>query len=119
MRSPRPAGLRVAEDEDFGGSDTLFFGTGIGGVPGAFQAIWTDFELTAAGEAYFVAPRPFYITVEATGDVDQDNFGPGTFGITGDVSANFAEIPEPGTLALMGLALTMLGLMGIRRRQQG
>ena len=109
----------AGEDVDFGGSDTLFFGTGIGGVPGAFQAIWTDFELTAAGEAYFVAPRPFYITVEATGDVDQDNFGPGTFGITGDVSAIFVDIPEPGTLALMGLALTMLGLTGIRRRQQG
>ena len=109
----------ASEDVDFGGSDTLFFGTGIGGVPGAFQAIWTDFELTAAGEAYFVAPRPFYITVEATGDVDQDNFAPGTFGITGDVSAIFVDIPEPGTLALMGLALTMLGLTGIRRRQQG
>jgi len=93
----------------------LAVGSGIAGVPGAFQAIWDDFALTLAGEEYFVSPRPFHLIAEATGDFDQDTFAPGTFDLTGDVSAVFTPVPEPSSLALMGLALLGLGVAARRR----
>lgn len=98
---------------------------GIIGDPGAFDLVWSDFTLTNTdafplialdqdGDAYFTAPRPFYLRVNVDGDFDQLPFGAGqTFTVIGDLSAIFA-VPEPGTLALVGLALLGFGMM--RRR---
>ena len=110
-------GVAVAgagEDYLIAFANNLAVGSGIAGVPGAFQAVWDDFALTADGEEYFIAPRPFYLIAEATGDFDQNTFTPGTFDLTGDVSAVFT-VPEPSSIALMGLALLGLGVAARRR----
>lgn len=105
----------IGDDYLIAFATNLAVGSGIAGVPGAFQAIWDDFALTSDGEEYFISPRPFHLIAEATGDFDQDNFGPGTFDLTGDVSAVFTPVPEPSSVALMGLALLGLGLAARRR----
>lgn len=96
----------------------LTFGTGnLTGPPGAFNIDWSNFTLTDFGKTYFVGPDPFYMNVRVNGDYDILTTTPigGTVAITGDVSAVFRAVPEPGTLALAGLALAGLGLA--RRRK--
>ena len=105
------------EDYQIAVANNVTMGVGIAGVPGAFQAMWDDFSLTTDGEDYFIAPRPFHLIVETTGDFDRDTFEVGTFTVSGDISASFAPIPEPSTLALMGLSLVALGAAVQRRRQ--
>jgi len=106
----------------------LISGLGVVGTPGAFDLIFNDFTLTTGdnnagtagtqnGDLYFTEPRPFHLLVQTNGDFDKFPTvpGPGTYSnITGDISAVF-KVPEPGSLAMLGLGLLGLGMS--RRRK--
>ena len=114
-----------ADDYLIAWTTTLTSGSGnLGGPPGAFDFKFTDFQLTTgdqsafwagnqAGDQYFTSPSPFYFQTQVNGDIDQFQ-GTNPISVTGDVSAVF--VPEPGTLALAGLALGAMGLVSRRRR---
>ena len=80
----------------------------------AFNFDFMNFELTDEGDQYFVSPTPFSMMVNVNGDFDA--FAQAGEQITrGDVSAQFYEVPEPSTVAVMALGL--LGLGAARRRK--
>ena len=98
-------------------SGSFLSGFGTATAPGRFTFSFDNVALTALGNSYFIAPRPFYFRVLSDGDVDTEGFnvtGPGTFNLVGDISASFF-IPEPGSLALAGLALLGLGVATRRK----
>ena len=76
----------------------------------------TSLALTAFGSTYFVLPDPFYNVAFESGQFDL--FTPeATQVINGSLDVVFEnQIPEPTTLALMGLGMAGLGIM--RRRKK-
>ncbi len=80
----------------------------------------TSFALTTQGESYFTLPRPFYRFSLESGQfdfIDVNNFG--TQRTTGSLDAVFigggpTVIPEPGSIALLGIGLLGLAI-GLRR----
>lgn len=86
---------------------------------GGFALNFGDLQLTAAGLTYFVEPDPFFVNVRATGQFDKFAV-PGLNGIVdvtgGSLNAAFNNVPEPSSLALLGLGFAGLGLTHRRNK---
>jgi hypothetical protein len=99
--------MLLGESVNLGQNVGLLYGFG-----GVFDFMFSDFELTEMGDSYFVSPAPFYMYVNVDGDFDTFPLE-GEQRLTGDVSAVF--VPEPSTLAVLGLGLLGLGATSRRK----
>lgn len=82
---------------------------------GDFAIVFGDLVLSALGAQYFFDPSPFYVTAKATGQLDTFDLSAGTTtDLTGSVDIHF-NVPEPGTIALVGVALLAVG--GVARKR--
>jgi|PersoiStandDraft_1058852.scaffolds.fasta_scaffold66592_1 hypothetical protein len=111
-----PAGTQILLGSVNAGVGTA----GIDAFGGAFQNINTNLILTDAGKNFFIAPTPFFtMTLNAfnnfSGGVSSD--GTGNFAINDEHgNTGFGNVvPEPGSLALFGLALAGVAAAGRRK----
>jgi hypothetical protein len=78
----------------------------------------TSFNLTSAGASFFVGPNPFYTLSLQSGQVEGFPVAVGTtVTSSGSLNAVFTSpVPEPGSMAMMGLGL--VGFLAVRHRRR-
>lgn len=104
------------------GSGVAIFGAGTlnptcpGGINCGSFGQTTSLALTAAGKQVFTAPVPFFNVTFESGQFN--NFAvTGTQTINGSLDVVFGSIPEPSTVALLGVGLVGFGLRLGKRKE--
>jgi hypothetical protein len=112
--------IQLAFGDPLSGSGTLTPNAttcGANGINCGSFGSTTSFNLTGAGQSFFVNPKPFYNVSFQSGQLNIfDPAGTQTINGSMDVVFNSSAVPEPASLGLLGLGLAGVGLA--RRRKQ-
>jgi len=88
---------------------------------GDYELVWGDWSLTAFGESYLSAPSPFHTIINFNGNTTGvDPAGSVTEAFSslaiGSGNAFFNQVPEPSSLAVLGIGLLGFGATTWKRR---
>lgn len=89
-----------------------------GTAKGDFRVVFDDWALSATGQSYFIKPSPFYMVLDLNGNFNSFNPVAGTSVqlLNNSANASWGKVPEPASLALVGVALLAVGVATKRRK---